>query len=79
MLLAELLILHFPAVHYTPITATNQNTQSVDTSIEESILALSLTKSGAVTSYKHDIVLDHLMTLVLIEANLPGTLAEVNG
>jgi len=77
-LLAELLILHFPAVHHTPIPATNQNTQSADTAIEESILALLLAKNGAVTSYKHDVMLDHLMTLVLIEANLPGTLAEVN-
>ena len=66
-------------MHYTPATsAANQNAQSVDTPIEEAILALSLTKNDAVLSHKHDIVLDHLMTLVLTEANLPGTLTEVN-
>ena len=54
----------------------NQNAQSADGAIEEAILMLSLARSGAMVS--HDIVLDHLMTLVLIEANLPGNLAEVN-
>ena len=79
LLLAELLILHFPPVYHTAIAATdNQNTQSVDTPIEEAILTLSLAKTGVTASEKHDVLLDHLMTLVLIEANLPATLAEVN-
>ena len=64
---------------HTPITSTSdQNAQSVDGPIEEAILTLSLAKTGAMASHKHNIVLDHLMTLILIEANLPGTLAEVN-
>ena len=76
LLLAELLILHFPAAHHTPIMPTaNQSAQSADGAIEEAILMLSLARTGATVS--HDIVLDHLMTLILIEANLPGTLAEV--
>ena len=54
----------------------NQNVQSADGAIEEAILMVSLAKTGPMVS--HNIVLDHLMTLVLIEANLPGTLAEVN-
>ena len=73
LLLAELLILHFPAAHHTPIIPTpNQNAQSADGAIEEAILMLSLARNSA-----KDIVLDHLMTLILIEAKLPGTLAEV--
>ena len=50
----------------------NQNAQSADGAIEEAILMLSLARNSA-----KDIVLDHLMTLILIEAKLPGTLAEV--
>lgn len=77
-MLAELLILHFPAVYHTVVpTTANQNTQ-VDTPIEEAILTLSLAKTGLTAAHKHDILLDHLMTLILIEANLPTTLAEVN-
>lgn len=68
--------MHFPAVHHTPIRPTaNQNTQSLNTATEEAILTLSLAKTGA---HKHDVLLDHLMTLLLVEANLPGTLAEVS-
>lgn len=76
---AELLILHFPAVYHTPITpTTNQSIQSLNTAIEEAILTLSLANSSSLASRNHDVLLDHLITLILIEANLPATLAEVS-
>ena len=78
MLLSELLTLHYPASHHMPIAATTQNVHCATTAIEEAMLVLSLARSGV----SHDtssgiIILDHVITLILTEANLPGSLAEV--
>jgi len=78
LLLSELLTLHYPASRHTPIAATNQNIHCATTAIEEAMLVLSLARNGVSHDASSDIIImDHVITLILTEANLPGSLAEV--
>lgn len=75
LLLSELLTLHYPASHHSPVAATNQHEHCAPTAIEEAMLVLSLARNGV--SHDDMTILDHVITLTFTEANLPGSLAEV--